>query len=249
MTEIPVVQVESQTSGRPIWAFALPPARPPITVNGGDISPNAVNGTELASMRHVTLCLFIVAISVGTIIAPNRCVAAPLPIGVLQSPVAAEAGPLSATLVAGGVAVPFTGVGFSGGLVSSVYTNDATNPFGPDKLTFIYELSNSSTSAQVLHRLTIAGFANSLVDVSFDLFTTEPINRSSFFLPSMGHYVKPRSADHSTADAIGFTFVEGFGRGGLRRGDHSHTLVVQTNATAFDAGNASVIGGQPCQRT
>lgn len=195
-------------------------------------------------MRHTNLCLLVLAISWGAMPAANRSIAAPLPLGAFQSPVAGEAGPLSATSVLAGSAVTFSSTGFSGVLTSSVYTNDSGNPYGADRLTFSYEVRNSSMSDQWLRRFTIAGFAESLVDVSFESLTIEPINRSSFFLPALtGHYVKPSLADHVTADVIGFNFVSGFGHGGLRAGDRSYRLVIQTDATSFSAANASITAG------
>jgi hypothetical protein len=195
-------------------------------------------------MRHAILWPLIIAISMGTILAPSDSDAALLPIGTFQSPLALETGPSLATLVAGGDSVPFVSSGFSGGLVSSVYTHDVTNPFGADKLTFTYELSNRSVSPQALNRLAIAGFADSLADVSFAPLATATVNRSLFFFPSTAeHHASASFADRVTADLIGFSFVDALGQGGLRRGDYSPRLVVQTNATTFTTTTASVIGG------
>jgi hypothetical protein len=56
------------------------------------------------------------------------------------------------------------------------------------------------------------------------------------------NYSKPYSLDRSI-DVLGFSFVDGLGRGGLRQGNQSPRLVVQTNASEFGPTNAAILNG------
>jgi hypothetical protein len=132
------------------------------------------------------------------------------------------------------VPVTFSGAGFSGTLASSVLTNDATNPFGADKLTFTYLLRNDLSSSNVLHRLTLSSFENVRIDVSTKVDG----------MPIVGDapWRKPVMADRSTADVLGFSFLP-LGDGPITPGHYSSLLVVHTDASAFTPTTASVIDG------
>ena len=140
------------------------------------------------------------------------------------SPVPAETDPpASSTLIAGGTPTAFSGFGFSGVLVSSVYRG---NSFGPDALTFTYQLSNDAASFNTLHRFTISSFASFLTDVSIQ----------TGGLP-------PSLADRSTPDVVGFSFLDGIGQGPLLPGGQSSLMVIETDSLAFTPSTASVIDG------
>ncbi len=110
----------------------------------------------------------IVALLLGALlVSSGPADAAILAVGGTQFPVSADAGPTPATLLAGGNAVPFAGLQYAGELISTVYHNDSSNPFGTDKLTFVYELSNNAASTIMLRRFTVPGFANNQTDLSF----------------------------------------------------------------------------------
>ena len=64
--------------------------------------------------------------------------AAPIVPGGVHLPAIAEPDPVGATLVFSTGFVPFSAATFSGDLRSSVWNNDASNPFGPNALTFVY---------------------------------------------------------------------------------------------------------------
>jgi hypothetical protein len=150
--------------------------------------------------------------------------AAPLAATGFLSPVPTETDPQpAATLVAGGSPQAFNGFGFSGVLVSSVYRG---NSFGPDALTFTYQLSNDGNSVNALHRLTVSSFENVLTDVS---------------MQTGG--IAPTLVDRSTTDVVGFSFLDGLGAGPLHPGQASPLLVVETNSLAFAPSSASVIDG------
>jgi hypothetical protein len=189
------------------------------------------------------------AVAILLIAAVGAAQAAPLNVGTPQLPVDQVTAPTvagGASIVAGGVAVPFTSFGltYSGTLTSTVWEDDPGNPYlgsNPDAKTFTYTLTNNSStgippSTNVLHRLTVGSYGGTptiLTDVGYDNSTTG---------------VSPTVADRSTADVIGFTFadlVTGIPQllGNIPPGSGSKTLVVRTNSTAFAPSFASVIDG------
>jgi hypothetical protein len=191
--------------------------------------------------RSVTRAALLRRYPVGSIvvvglllIAATYAQAAPLtavPPGVL-TPVPVETDPPpGSTLIAGGTPTAFSGFGFSGVLVSSVYRG---NTFGTDALTFTYQLSNDAASFNALHRLTTSSFAGFLTDVS-----TQPLAT----IPEI-QQVQPTLVDRSTPDVIGFSFLDGLGgEGPIRPGNTSPLLVIETNSLAFTPTTASVIDG------
>ena len=168
-----------------------------------------------------------VALAGLLLFAATNASAAPLtsvPAGFL-SPVPVETDPpAGSTLIAGGTPEAFAGLGFSGVLVSSVFRG---NTFGPDSLTFTYQLSNDAASLNALHRMTISSFASFLTDVSIQ-----------------AGGVQPTLADRSTPDVVGFSFLDGLGgQGPVRPGGQSSLMVIETNSLAFTPSTASVIDG------
>jgi hypothetical protein len=158
------------------------------------------------------------------VLASSVAQAAPLtasPPGFL-TPVPTEPDPGAAALVTTRTE-NFTGLGFSGVLISSVYQG---NQFGNDALTFTYRLSNDASSTNVLHRLTVSSFETFLTDVSIQ-----------------AGGVPPTLADRSTPDVVGFSFLDGLGQGPIRAGGQSSLLVVETNSRVWTGSTASVIDG------
>ncbi len=187
------------------------------------------SATFAALMRVVSYSRFSVValVCIGLLLSTAGLVqAAPLtavPPGFL-SPLPVETDPpAGSTLVAGGTPTAFSGFGFSGVLVSSVYRG---NSFGTDALTFTYQLSNDAASFNTLHRFTISSFASFLTDVSIQ----------TGGLP-------PSLADRSTPDVVGFSFLDGIGQGPLLPGGQTSLMVIETNSLAFTPSTASVIDG------
>src|SRR4051812_26868047 len=89
-----------------------------------------------ASIAALTLILF-----------GGRALAVPIVPGGVQFPAVAEPDPVAATLLTSSGPVAFTAATFAGSLVSNVYSNDASNPFGPTGLTFTYQITNNALSA------------------------------------------------------------------------------------------------------
>jgi hypothetical protein len=124
----------------------------------------------------------------------------------------------------------------SGSLVSSVYSGDSTNPYGADKLTFTYQISNTDSDATPtgISRLSLASFNSFSTDVSFQ-FTTG---------------IAPAFAQRGIAPAgeeVSFDFMNApIGTGQIAPGQSSALLVIQTNATAY---NNSIAGVGEAQAT
>jgi hypothetical protein len=161
---------------------------------------------------------------------PAASHAAILPVGGQINPTTVP--PLADEGIPGGTVLanlvsPFAGIGFSGTLTSRVLQNDPSNPF-PNGLTFTYQVSNAAASVHVLHRLTSSNYTGFSTDVSFG--------------PAPG--VPPSQADRTTADVVGFNFVEAPGGLGLiPPGSQSRLLVVQTSATQHVNSFVSLING------
>lgn len=149
------------------------------------------------------------------------------PVGLGESKIlAAEADPSGASLLATTGWNAFTADTFVGSILSNVYTNDSSNPFGLDALTFTYQLKNTNTLPEQhdIERLTIgdyAGFATDISHVAGTGDTTPFVKRSS------------------DGDVIGFNFTFE----ALADGKTSTLLVVQTDAKTFGSTHASVIDG------
>jgi hypothetical protein len=152
-------------------------------------------------------------------------------------PDSAAAVPSEANPVGGDVlstlTAPFSMPTYTGTVKSTVLRNDSSNPFGLDRLTFVYELTNDSTSTSALSRLTIDGFASLSTDVS----------RPEVSIPAVAPALMDRSV--GAGDVIGFSFFDSpLGSGKIVPGTASVQLVIQTNALAYGASQASVINGE-----
>ncbi len=172
--------------------------------------------------RFVALCAALV------LLAGTTAQAAVLTTGNTLFPAPAEAGQPSpgATQVAV-VSVPFAAPGnFSGILTSTAFTNDSTNPFGANRLTFVYQIANNAGSPNVLARGVFDSFVGFQSDASYQA----------------GTGVAPTLVDRLTAGDIGWSF-NAAGAGPIPAGASSARLVVQTDATFFGASNASIIDG------
>jgi hypothetical protein len=106
---------------------------------------------------------------------------------------------------------------FRGTLFSSVWSNDAANPW--DGLTFAYKLANASFCHDVtLGQFAVTGFEGCLTDVSF-----------------FGCGVAPRSACRSgDGSLVGFNFLNRKSEGTLDPGEVSAWLVIQTNCRSWE---------------
>ncbi|GMU23725.1 MAG: hypothetical protein AMXMBFR13_38030 [Phycisphaerae bacterium] len=169
---------------------------------------------KVRSLAVAAAAFAITATAQAGLLVPGTTILAPL-----------EAGqPLNGVEVAAKVAEPFNAGAFSGTLTTRVIAGDATNPLG---LTFTYLLTNNAVSSNVIERLTVVDFLGFLTDVSYDLAGQAPTTIS-----------------RSTADVVGFNFVDlPLGAGVLMPGATSALLVIQTNAPTFRPSTAFVIDG------
>jgi hypothetical protein len=148
--------------------------------------------------------------------------------GMTIYPAAAEPDPVGGAVVAGPMTVPFSTASYSGWLITTVITGDTSNLLGG--LTFVYELSNSPTSTDAIHRLTVNGFDGFQTDVSYQVGS-----------PGLPPAIVDRSLN---GDVIGFGFLNApLGPGYLQPGLSSASMVVQTDAPAYVRTVASVIDG------
>jgi hypothetical protein len=196
----------------------------------------SARSTCFAFIGRVSL---VCAVLAAALLLPGVADAAPLAVGATQFPVANEADPSAgATDLVGfpPLVAPFVGFGFTGTLTSRVLTNEASNPNGPNALTFTYQLSNSAASAHVLHRLTVVHF--------FQV----PIIAADVSYQGASPGQAPTLADRSTSDVIGFSFADPIPGvpgvfGNIPPGGSSKLLVIQTSATMVQTSFASVING------
>ena len=168
-----------------------------------------------------------IAVAFAMAIAATTANAAPLtssPPGFI-SPVPVEGDPLPSAVQIAQTSLPFTGTGFSGVLVSTVYRRPNDN----NELTFTYQLQNNAASANVLHRMTVSSFAG---------FTTDASTQAGG-----AGIIEPIVVDRSTPDVVGFSFLDGFGAGPIRPGQQSSLLVVETDAITHVESRAAIIDG------
>ena len=121
---------------------------------------------------------------------------------------------------------------FSGTLTTSVLTNDSSNPFGLNDLTFIYQFSISSNTGPVNHpgtQISIGNFSTFLTDVSYQAGT------------GIVPFQVNRSGESVTeGDTIEFGFSQLTGFSFVKPGTNSAVLVVQTSATLWQQSIASI---------
>lgn len=138
-----------------------------------------------------------------------------------------ETGPTGANLL-DSLSVPLVALTFSGTLHSEVYDNDLDNPFGLDKLTFVYWIDNVGPNS--ISRFTVSNFSGFETDMSY----------------ADGPGQIPTTVDRSAgiADVVGFSYLSGaLGPGRIAAGSSSVRMVVQTDATDYAVTLASVING------
>ena len=184
-------------------------------------------------MRNFLSQTFVGAAAVAALVLSQSAsiYAAPIVPGGVQAPAVPEPDPVNATLLQTTGPVAFATATYSGSLTSSVFTNDQSNPFGPNALTFAYQLvNNPGPGNSSIGRLTVSSFDNFLTDASFN--------------PGLPVGGTPPSAITRDANGqvMGFTFLTG-----LQPNSSSATLVVQTNTTQFNPSIASIIDGASTQ--
>ena len=181
-------------------------------------------------MKNVFLSRRLFVATIAVMSTASVASATGLPSGTTLYPAPSGPGPDGGSLLLiGGAPIPFATSTYSGTLTTSVLSNDASNPFGLNALTFTYLLSSNASSTNVIERLTTNGWSGFLTDVSFQAPATGTL---------------PSYMDRQTSDVVGFGFLPApLGPGTLNPGNTSALLVIHTDATLFQPSFASVIDG------
>jgi hypothetical protein len=165
-----------------------------------------------------------VLVSSLVLLSSGELYAALLPPGAVQNAVG-ENNPVGGTLLFSTGLLPFASATFSGSLGSQVYNNDASNPFGPNALTFVYQLIENAGSPDPIDRLTVSSFTGFQTDVSFT--------------PVPGPTAPSTVSRSLNGSVVGFEFNQpGFPLTGV-----ATPVVIQTNATNWAPTLASLIDG------
>lgn len=128
---------------------------------------------------------------------------------------------------------PFTSANFSGFLRSWVFTGAPDNPYGPSRLTFVYQIYNTSApGADSFGRFAVNGYGSFGTDVGMD-----PLGIGGGYIDA---YSVDRSADGGT---LGWTFLNTGAFSQVGPGQVSSFFVVHTDATQYAWSNAAVIDG------
>jgi hypothetical protein len=141
----------------------------------------------------------------------------------------ADTGPISST---------FNGVTLTFDLVSAVYS-DPSNTFGAGDLDFMYQVTNEASSTDSVGRVTATDFAGFQTDVGY--------TAAGSSLPGglfVNGSVPPGLVDRNTASTVGFGFAVPPLFALVPPDEASSVLIIETNATRFTTGQASVIDGK-----
>lgn len=119
------------------------------------------------------------------------------------------------------ITIPFSSTSFTGDLTSSVYGNDASNPFGAGSLTFTYQytINDGPDSSE---GISLGGFSGFNTDATYQSPTT-----------GVAPILVSRS---SNGNNIEFNFVPQ-----ILSGESSALLVVQTDAQIWNIGTSTIL--------
>lgn len=121
----------------------------------------------------------------------------------------------------------FANPSINGSITSAVYLN------GQGTLDFYVQVSVGALSDPI-NRVTLYDFSGFTTDVGHRLDAYGPF--------AIAGTIDPNEANrNASGSVVGFDFD--LGDAGLNQGTTSYTLVVRTNATAYDWGNVAVING------
>lgn len=181
-------------------------------------------------MRRMECSLFVFAAMVALVLAP---VARAVELSPGQSTlVPGVAAPSGANLL-DSLATPFTLPSATGTLTSKVLSNDASNPYGVDKLTFTYQFTNTSASGSPsgIFQLAVSSFEGALTDVGY-------------VTPVVSGEIAPYIAQRDLAPAgqyVAFSFFNPpIGSGIVAPGMSSAVMVVYTSATGYESSISSL---------
>jgi hypothetical protein len=168
------------------------------------------------SRRSIAAVAVLLAV---TMITASSALAALLPPGGSVVPTVTGS-PTGATQLATTGAVNFTSLvdpaAYSGTLTTRVFNNDAGNPFGLNRLTFVFQLANNATSRDAIERFVANNYTGFQVDAAQN--------------PAGGGRA-PSTADRQpTGVSVGFDYTNTLP---ISPGTSSTLLVLHTDATQF----------------
>lgn len=117
-------------------------------------------------------------------------------------------------------------------MVSAVYS-DPNNAFGAGDLDFMYQVHNLPSSTDSIVRVSAIDFTPFQTDVGYT-GAGSGLQGGIF----VNGFEVPQFVDRNSADVIGFTFTPA-----IITGDTSAVLIIETNATNFQAGQVNIIDG------
>jgi hypothetical protein len=127
-------------------------------------------------------------------------------------------------------------IGTPTGLVTATLTTEVLREAG-GTLDFAYQVTNTSSLAEVIHRVTTINFAGWTTDVGF---TSTPPN-ADFVVPTN---TLMTGADRGVGGAtIGWQITPNLSSNGLAPGETSLILYIRTNATEYTTGSTFAIDG------
>ncbi|MGE5526960.1 MAG: PEP-CTERM sorting domain-containing protein [Rhodospirillaceae bacterium] len=110
---------------------------------------------------------------------------------------------------------------------------------GPEpgvNLDFYYQVSNDASSTDAIGRISGADFPN--------VFTTTMFQTAAAYDIFIAGGQAATSADRDNLGSVGFAFLPGqSGTGKIDPGETSYTLIIRTNATAYDSGYMAITNG------
>jgi hypothetical protein len=146
---------------------------------------------------------------------------------------------LLATHDTGLVTATFNGLTLTFDLVSAVYS-DPSNVFGAGDLDFMYQVTNEASSTDSVGRVTAIDFTGFQTDVGYNT-AGSTLPTSPFATDGT---VAPGLVDRNTASTVGFGFAVPPLFALVPPGSSSNVLEINTDATAFQLGQSSVIDGK-----
>lgn len=162
-------------------------------------------------------------------LSPNSTVTVNSPISTISGSILASEN----VLFTGYTGNPPTTV-FTGNLYAAVLNNDSTNPYGTDKLTFVYQIHNGD--ADTLARLTtssFSGFSTTVAQSTADTLVFDPTK--GIGSGTTGATTADRSNNAGAGNTVGFTLA------GVDPNQTSDVFFVYTDATAYAVGSTNII--------
>jgi len=148
-------------------------------------------------------------------------------------------GPTAATVLPGGFALlATTGGTFSSPTITGTWEaavlSDPSNVFCAGCLDFQFQVVDVTSKTDSVDRVTMSDFTGFSTDAGYIT------GFCGIIVCSAGVPKAPATVDRVTADVVGFDFT-----GGIKKGNGSYIITVETNATKYTTGYVSLIDSLP----